>query len=46
MRQWMAGVMMALMLHTAHAAAPDISLPDLQGRTHHLNEYIGHGKWW
>lgn len=45
MRQWMTGVMMALMLNTAQAAAPDISLPDLQGRTHHLNEYIGHGKW-
>ena len=41
----MMGVMMALMLKTAHAAAPDISLPDLQGRTHHLNEYIGRGKW-
>ena len=45
MRQWMAGMVTALMLHTAQAAAPDIFLPDLQGRNHHLNEYIGHGKW-
>lgn len=45
MRQWISGVLMALMLSTAQAAAPDISLPDLQGRNHHLNEYIGQGKW-
>ena len=45
MRQWMAGILMAWMLSTAQAAAPDMSLPDLQGRNHHLNEYIGQGKW-
>lgn len=45
MRQWMVGVVMALMLNTAHAAAPDITLPDLQGQPHHLNEFIGKGKW-
>ena len=45
MRQWMTGVLMALMLNTAHATAPELTLPDLEGRPHTLNEYIGHGKW-
>ena len=45
MRQWMTGVLMALMLNTAHATAPELTLPDLEGRSHTLNEYIGHGKW-
>lgn len=30
MRQWMVGIVMALMLNTVQAAAPDISLPDLR----------------
>lgn len=45
MRQWMTGILLALTLDMTHAAAPDITLPDLQGRPHTLNEYIGHGKW-
>ena len=27
------------------AEVPDISLKDVNGRTHHLDEYIGNGKW-
>lgn len=45
MRQWMMGILLGLTLNFAHAAAPNITLPDLQGRPHALNEYIGHGKW-
>ena len=50
MRQMMTGALMALMLNIlmlnmAQAAAPELTLPDLEGRPHHLNEYIGHGKW-
>lgn len=45
MWRWMMGLCMALMLNTVHAAAPDIALNDLQGRSHHLKEYIGQGKW-
>ncbi len=45
MRQWMMGFLLGLTLNFAHAAAPNITLPDLQGRPHALNEYIGHGKW-
>lgn len=45
MRQWMMGVLMAWTLTGAQAAAPELTLPDLEGRPHVLNEYIGHGKW-
>lgn len=45
MRQWITGVLMALMLNTAQAAAPELTLPDLEGRPHALSEYIGQGKW-
>ncbi len=50
MRQMMTGALMALMLNilmlnTAQAAAPELTLPDLEGRSHPLSEYIGHGKW-
>lgn len=45
MRRWMTGILLALTLSATHAAAPDITLPDLQGRPHALKEFIGQGKW-
>lgn len=29
----------------AHAASPDVTLDGLDGKRHHLSEYIGKGKW-
>ncbi len=36
---------LALILSTAHAAAPDIALQTLDGQPRNVNEIIGHGKW-
>lgn len=29
----------------AHAASPDVTLPDVHGTPHHFSEYIGRGEW-
>ena len=34
-----------LMMPLAHAASPDVKLQDLQGKEHHVSEYIGRGHW-
>jgi len=45
----LAGVLLTLLLLgwvlTTTAAPPDITLNDLEGRPHHMSEYIGKGKW-
>jgi len=45
MRKWMLSLAMAFVMSSAHAAAPDISLQDLDGRTRNVNEFVGQGKW-
>lgn len=39
---WLVGLLLPL---TLFAAAPDISLRDVDGNTHEVNEYIGRGRW-
>lgn len=43
MRPWSALLLLFPLL--AAAAAPDIALQDLDGRTRNVNEFIGRGKW-
>jgi peroxiredoxin len=38
-------ILLALAMPAAHAATPDIALPDLDGRPRNVNEFIGHGPW-
>ena len=45
MRKWILSLAIAFVMSAAHAAAPDITLQDLDGRPRNVNEYIGHGKW-
>lgn len=44
-RRLFSGLVLAFMLSAAHAAVPDIALPELDGRPRNVNEFIGHGKW-
>jgi len=41
----MAAVFVCLLSSLAYAASPDVTLNDLQGKPHHLSEYIGRGQW-
>lgn len=45
MHKWILSLVMAFVMSSAHAAAPDIALQDLDGRPRNVNEFIGHGKW-
>ncbi len=38
-------VMLFAISFAARAASPDVTLAGLDGKPHHLNEYIGKGKW-
>lgn len=38
-------VWLGLMSLQAGAASPDVTLKDVQGKSHHFSEYIGRGQW-
>ena len=38
-------LLLSIPLMPAHAESPDVSLADMDGKQHHLSEYIGKGKW-
>ncbi len=42
--RWLVAVLMLVPALTM-AAAPDIRLKDIEGKEHHVNEYIGRGQW-
>jgi peroxiredoxin len=44
-RRWIVAVLLAAATAAAHAAAPDIALPDLDGRARNVNEFVGRGQW-
>jgi peroxiredoxin len=39
------GLIMCISMTPTRAASPDVSLNDLQGKSHHFSEYIGRGQW-
>jgi peroxiredoxin len=39
------GMVAGCLAVTVWAVAPDIPMRDLDGKTHNVNEFIGHGKW-
>ncbi|HEY9098741.1 MAG TPA: TlpA disulfide reductase family protein [Thiobacillus sp.] len=45
MRHFILGLVMALSMQVAYAAAPNIPLHDLDGQPRNVNEFIGQGKW-
>ncbi len=45
MRHLLLSLVLAFALHAAHAAVPDIALPDLHGQPRNVNAFIGHGQW-
>jgi len=42
---WSLLLAVSMLATPVHAESPDVSLADLDGKQHHLSEYIGNGKW-
>ena len=43
--RFLLSISLAVLMSTAHAAVPDISLQTLDGQPRNVNEFIGKGKW-
>lgn len=44
-RQWATAVLLAVVMASAQAGAPNIALPDLDGKPRNVNEFVGRGHW-
>lgn len=45
LRQALTAILASLISLSVRAGAPDIPLPDLEGRARNVNEFVGHAKW-